>query len=123
LPSISEMGLEVGVTVTRPYNGIEQTIKLALALGRKVHILPPYRPENKIKLSEWFGVPILGLAELVSVTLIEAIVNQRSYKEAREVVEMHQATLTSGKMHLAAMRYAKPGMKVEAVRAECFETV
>ena len=121
LPSIREMALEVSVTVTRPYNAIEQAIRSALASGRKVHILPPYRPENKIKLSEWFRVPVRGLDELVSVTLIKAIVSQRSYKEAREVAEMHQATLTSGKMHLAAMRYAKPGMKEYEVMAKVKE--
>jgi Xaa-Pro aminopeptidase len=121
LPSISEMAQAVGVNVTRPYSSIETTIKAALSMGRKVHILPPYRPENKIKLSQWFNVPVGGLSELVSVPLIKAIISQRSYKEAREVEEMHKATVISANMHLAAMRYAKPGMKEYEVMAKVKE--
>lgn len=111
LPSIKEMAGAVGVTATQPYNTIETVLSKALSSGRKIHFIPPYRAENKIKLAQWLNIPVVGLREKISVPLIKAIVSQRSYKEACEVDEMDKATDISADMHLTAMRYAKPGMK------------
>lgn len=111
LPSINEMAQQVGVSHTLPYANIETTIKKALSQKRKVHFIKPYRADNAIKLSEWLDIPIRNLATHVSIPLVKAIVNQRAYKEEREIAEIDKAVLTTTSMHLAAMHYAKPGMK------------
>ena len=47
LPTVSEMAGMVGVSQTKPYDQIIHYVHKALIAGRKVHILPPYRPEKK----------------------------------------------------------------------------
>ena len=110
-PSVKEMAAAVGVHKTAAANDLDTYIKTALAGKRKIHILPPYRPENKIKMAGLLNIAINEIGNYVSVPLIKAIVNQRSYKEACEVEEMDKASAISADMHLAAMYYAKPGMK------------
>src|SRR5215469_512409 len=67
LPTVSEMASMVGVDRTRPYADIAHYVHKALTYGRKVHILPPYRPENKIKLVTWFNCSLDDLADNVSL--------------------------------------------------------
>lgn len=118
LPSVSEMANAVGVTRTQSYNALVAVVAKAIESGRTLHITPPYRPENKIMLASLLQVSVGALREFVSVPLIKAIISQRSYKEAVEVAEMHKASAISAEMHLAGMRYAKPGMKEYEVMAK-----
>jgi Xaa-Pro aminopeptidase len=121
LPTINEMAQHVGVTQTHIYSRVEAVIKKTVSLGRAVHYPPQYRADNAIKLSTWLDVSVAQLAARVSVPLIKAIVNQRSYKEAIEIAELDKAVLTTTKMHLAAMQYAKAGMKEYEVAAKVQE--
>ena len=121
LPSLGEMAEAVGIKITKPFNKIEDTIRNALAAGRKIHYTPPYRPENKIRLSQWFTVLPVGLESMSSLSLIKAIISQRSIKEDCEIAEMNKATEISADMHLAAMLYTKPGMKEYEVMAKVKE--
>jgi Xaa-Pro aminopeptidase len=121
LPSLGEMAEAVGIRITKPYNKIEETIRTALAAGRKIHFTPPYRPENKIRLAQWFTVLPVALEAMASLSLIKAIISQRSIKEDCEVEEMNKATEISADMHLAAMHYTKPGMKEYEVMAKVKE--
>ena len=121
LPSLGEMAAAVGVTKTQPYNNVETIIRSAMASGRQIHFIPPYRPENKIKLAQWLQVAVDGVGQMVSVPLIKAIISQRACKEECEVAEMHKASIISADMHLAAMRYAKAGMKEYEVMAKVKE--
>lgn len=121
LPSLGEMAAAVGVTKTQPYNNVETIIRSAMASGRQIHFIPPYRPENKIKLAQWLQVAVDAVGQMVSVPLIKAIISQRACKEECEVAEMHKASIISADMHLAAMRYAKAGMKEYEVMAKVKE--
>ena len=121
LPSISELAHQVGVEKTQPYPTIEVLIKKALSMKRTVHFIPPYRADNAIKLAQWLDVPVQSLSTHVSIPLVKAIVNQRSYKEDREIAEIDKAVLTTTNMHLAAMQYARPGMKEYEVVAKVQE--
>lgn len=122
LPSLVEMAAAVGVSQTQPYNRIETVIRNAMAAGRKIHFIPPYRSENMIKLSQWLQVAAGAVSDMASVSLIKAIISQRAYKEACELAEMDKAAIISADMHLAAMRYAKAGMKEYEVMAKVKET-
>ena len=121
LPLLGEMAAAVGVTKTQPYNNVETIIRSAMASGRQIHFIPPYRPENKIKLAQWLQVAVDAVGQMVSVPLIKAIISQRACKDECEVAEMHTASIISADMHLAAMRYAKAGMKEYEVMAKLKE--
>jgi Xaa-Pro aminopeptidase len=111
LPSLQEIASHADVQNVRPYQGIGSYIKSALASKRQVYWLPPYRHENKIKISEWLNISLTAVEKNASVALIQAIVNQRSYKSAAEVKEIENAVSVSADMHLAAMLAAEPGIK------------
>ncbi len=121
LPSISEMAKHVGVDKTQPYPTIEGFIKKALSSKRTVHFIPPYRGDNTIKLAQWLDVPVQELSTQASIPLVKAIINQRSYKEEREIAEIDKAVLATTNMHLAAMQYARSGMKEYEVVAKVQE--
>jgi Xaa-Pro aminopeptidase len=121
LPSVNEMAQHVGVTKTLPYPSVETTIKKALSQNRKIHFTAPYRADNTIRLAEWLDVPIKQIMSLVSVPLIKAIVKQRSYKEECEIDEIDKAVSITADMHLAAMQFARAGMKEYEVVAKVQE--
>lgn len=109
-PALTDLAAQVGVKKVTPKKAIAKYIRKARKRGQQVHFLPPYRPENKIKLSEWMGVSIKGLSSLVSIPLVKAVVKLASIKGPEEIVEMEKAVNVSRAMHIAAMEYAKPGM-------------
>ncbi len=121
LPSVKEMAAAVGVSNTAPYNDIAARIRKAQLAGRTVHILPPYRPENRIKLAEWLQVPVQDVDRQVSLKLVKAVISQRVIKETAEVAEIEKAVSISADMHLAGIQYARPGMKEYEVAAKVQE--
>ncbi len=123
LPSLEELASEVGVSQTTPFSQIATFLQNAKSRGQTIHFLPPYRAENKIKLSEWLGITLGGLPAQVSVPLIKAIVSQRQYKEACEVEEIEKAVSISADMHTTALQYAKAGMMEYEVAAKVEEVV
>jgi Xaa-Pro aminopeptidase len=86
--------------------------------NRPIHILPPYRPENKIKLSALLETPIAQLQQFISEPLIRSVIAQREIKEEREIAEMDKANSISADMHLAAIQNARPGMKEYELAAQ-----
>ncbi|MEP7255299.1 MAG: aminopeptidase P family protein [Ferruginibacter sp.] len=120
--TVVEMAAAVGISKTAPYAAIETVIRKAITSGRQIHFIPPYRAGNKIKIAQWLNIAVNAVGDAASVPLIKAIISQRSYKENCEVEEMHKAAAISADMHLAAMRYAKPGMKEYEVMAKVKET-
>ncbi|AXY76646.1 aminopeptidase P family protein [Paraflavitalea soli] len=121
LPSVKEMAAAVGVSHTAPYNDITTHVRKAQLAGRTVHILPPYRPENRIKLATWLQVPVQDVDRQVSLKLIKAVISQRVIKEDAEVAEIEKAVSISADMHLAGIQYARPGMKEYEVAAKVQE--
>jgi len=108
--SLKEMAARVGVMKVESQNSIVTYLKKAKKKGQQIHFLPPYRPENKLKLSDWIGIPVKGILNLVSIPLVKAIIGLASKKEAVEIKEMEKAVNISRQMHIAAMEYAKAGM-------------
>lgn len=121
LPTISEMAAMVGVETTAPYNEIETCIQRAIKSNRPVHILPPYRPENKIKLAAWLGTNLASLVQFVSLKLIKAIIAQRIIKTPLEVAEIEHAVNISIDMELAVIQHTRPGIKEYELVAKAHE--
>ena len=122
LPTVSEMAGKVGVSRTRPYDQIIHYVHKALIAGRKVHILPPYRPENKIKLAEWFNISLADVKDYISVKLTKAVISQRVIKTPLEIAEMEKAVSISVDMMLNVIHHTRPGIKEYELVAKAHET-
>jgi len=118
LPTVAERAAQAGVAVTRPLNQMAGTVSSAVAAGRPVHYLPPYRAENVQRLSELLDTAPGALAEGVSVPLIQAVVDMRAVKTDEEIAELDRAASVSVDMHVAAMAMARPGLYEYEIAAE-----
>ena len=116
LPTLHAQALEVGVSDTRPALEVVDYLKKAKKVGREVHYLPPYRPEHRIKLLEWLSLPLND--QKGSIPFIRAIVKQRNHKGAEEIAEIEKACNVTSDMHIAAIKFLRPGMYEYEVRAE-----
>ncbi|MCF0173099.1 MAG: aminopeptidase P family protein [Bacteroidales bacterium] len=110
-PSIAEQAAEVGVSRTAPLSALADYIKSALAKGRKVHYLPPYRGDTKILLNQLLGIPFDALKDNASVEFIKGVVELRLIKEPCEIAEIDRACDLGYAMHYTAMELLRLGMK------------
>ncbi len=117
-PTLAKRAEAYGISEIRPYSGLAPYLQAAIAGGRKVHYLPPYRPENKIKLMDLLGIHPAESKAKSSVELVKAVVDQRNHKSAEEIAEIELAVNISVDMHVAAMKMARPGMKESELAAE-----
>jgi Xaa-Pro aminopeptidase len=114
-PTLREKSELVGVTHTMPSNTIVDYLHKAAQKGQAIHYLPPYRAEHSLKLLALLGISV-GHEE-ASLDFIRAIIKQRSYKSAEEIVEIEKACDITADMHIAAMKVVRPGMKEYEVAA------
>lgn len=108
-PPLSELAEAIGIKITQPKNELPKF--LDKAANQQIHFLPPYRPENTQKLSEWLHFPISEIPGRASVDLIKAVIALRSVKTEEEITEINKAVNISVRMHKRAMQEAKPGMR------------
>ncbi len=109
-PTVKEQAAKVGVSNTEPFAGLAEFLKSAIAKGRKIHFLPPYRGENYIQLEKLLGTPVAKIRENVSVELIKAVVSLREIKDEFEIAEIEKAVAIAYEMHTTSMKMAKPGV-------------
>ncbi|PTS95879.1 Xaa-Pro aminopeptidase [Pedobacter sp. HMWF019] len=108
LPSLLSMAEKSGVGQVRCIS----SLKDALKGGSAIHYLPPYRADVHLLLQSW------GISEKPSVELIQAVVLQRSYKQAEEVIQIEQAIGVSVAMQRKAMELARPGIRESEIAAQ-----
>jgi len=121
-PTIAERGRQAGVHRTGGIGEAKVAIENARRQGRTVHVLPPYRPEHNIRLFDWLGLDPRETGAAASVDLIRGIVAQRAVKTAEEIAEIDKAVALSADMHLAAMRFVRPGLTEAQVMAVVHQT-
>ena len=115
-PTLHEKCERVGVANLLPSAEIVSYLHKCVQKGKSVHYLPPYRPEHKLKLMDWLGIP--PAHQEGSVPFIRAVVAQRNYKSAEEIVEIEKACNVTADMHITAMKVLRPGMYEYEVVAE-----
>jgi len=108
--ALKDKSQKVGINKTEPYKNLQTVIEKAIALGRKIHFLPPYRAENKLFLNDLLHISVSKLKTDASLELIKAIVGLRSVKEAQEIDEIRKACVVGYEMHVTAMKMAKAGI-------------
>ncbi len=117
-PTIASLAEKCGVQNVQPAAGLMAFLGQAQRKKQTIHFLPLYRPENKIRLYELLGIAPEEITGKSSLALVKAVVSQREIKTEEEIAQLHQAVSVSVDMHVAAMKYAKPGMTEAQVTAE-----
>ena len=115
-PTLHEKCERVGVKNLMPSADIVSYLHQCVQKGKAIHYLPPYRPEHKLKLMDWLGIP--PAHQEGSVPFIRAVIAQRNYKSAEEIVEIEKACDVTADMHITAMKVLRPGMYEYEVVAE-----
>ena len=119
--TIAEMAERCGVENVQPAQKLSATLDTAKQMGRTIHFLPLYRPENKIKLHELTGIAPKEVATKFSLELVRAAISQREFKTEEEIAELTKAVDVSVDMHVEAIRFARPGMTEAQVTARIHE--
>lgn len=114
-PSVRELGEKVGVLSTHPLNELDSAIRRAIKYNRPIHYLPPYRAENMLQLEQLLGINQHFIKQYASKQLIKAIVEMRSIKEDCEILELEKAAAVGYKMHVAAMKMTRAGLKEQEI--------
>lgn len=117
-PTIAGQAENSGVQNVQLSKNLAKVLGVSQQMKQLIHFLPLYRPENKIRLYELFGIAPREVASAFSVDLVKAIVSQREIKTEEEIVQIHQAVDVTVDMHVAAMKYAKTGVTEAQVTAE-----
>lgn len=110
LPTMKERAAMVGISETAPLSSLEETVREALKKGKTIRYLPPYRPENILKISQLFGIEHDSVKKYASEDFIKAVVEQRNVKIPEEIAQMELAHEVTYEMYIAAMKMAKAGV-------------
>jgi Xaa-Pro aminopeptidase len=117
-PTIADNCKPAGIKANAPMAKLESYLAGAIAQGRRIHYLKPYRTEHTIKITALLGIRPAMAASYRSEPLHKAIVAQRSIKSAEEIADIERAVGVSREMYLTAMAAAKPGKHEYEVVAE-----
>ena len=75
MPSLADNAALTGVSDTRPLSALKELIDKAVAQGRTVRFLPPYRGQQKVWLQQLLGIPPEEQAARADKTFIKGIVD------------------------------------------------
>jgi Xaa-Pro aminopeptidase len=109
-PLLRDKAASVGVSRALPMTSLKEIVGEALGKGRTVHYLPPYRPENILKIERLLGIHPSYAKTYASVEFTGAVVEQRSIKAAEEIAEIEEAIDITSDMQTYAMKAARAGM-------------
>ena len=109
-PLLRDKAEKVGVYKTDVLSALDDYIAKAVASGRKVHFLPPYRYHNMIQINRLLGIPFDKMKQSASEEFIKAVVSLRIIKQECEIAEIEKACDIGYQMHYAAMKMMKLGM-------------
>lgn len=109
-PSMKELGHKVGISKTLPREELCKTITKAIASGRRIHFLPPYRADITCKIGDLLGLKPYMVKTYASASLALAVVSLREVKSDEEIQEIEKACEIGYLMHTTAMRMCRPGV-------------
>ena len=115
--SVADKAAEVGVGKSKPRKELAADVARAVAQGRDVHFVPPYRGETLVELSELTGIATQDVKRRASVELVKALVALRSQKEQCEIEELERHQAIGYNMHVAAMKMAVEGRTEQEIHA------
>lgn len=117
-PTLEVLAESCGVRKIQPASHLSTSIATAKKIGQPIHFLPLYRAESKIKLQQLLDISPDHIVAKFSVELVKAVISQREFKSEEEITEINRAVDVTVDMHLASIRFVKPGMTESQVTAE-----
>ena len=114
VPTLQEMASWSGIDEVRS----KDSFSVYLNQNPKVHFLPPYRAERKLRLSKWLSIQIDEVDIRVSKELVHAVIALRVLKSDEEIRYMEDALDITHSMHTTVMRTCRPGMTEAEVNAQ-----
>lgn len=114
-PTIRDLADRAGIENVQPLNEFYKFVEFINQSKAKFHIIPPYRDNHKILLHNLFNIPISSINNIVSETLIKAIVEMRSIKDEDEIKHLDEIIAYAYKMHVTAMQMAHQGVKEQHI--------
>lgn len=108
-PEMKELAARIGLERTKSYSELSKDLQKAVAEGRKVHILPPYRGDQVLHLAELLNCTVGEVDGFVSEEFIKAVVALRNIKDEFEIAEIEKAVDVAHIMHTTAMKMGFPG--------------
>lgn len=105
-PTPEDHARAAGIERTASMAKIAEDVDEAIASGRRVHVLPPYRAAHRQRLHDLLGIAPHRTETYVSRAFVEAVIAQRSVKSDAEVAELETAMETTAALHTAVMRAA-----------------
>ncbi len=121
VPSIASLGDRAGVTNVKSFSALQTVVSEALSSKRMIHFLNPYRADILIRLAEHLQMNYQSIPDKASLELARVVIAQREIKSSEEIAEIDEAVDITVEMHLAGMRYARPGMRESEVAAKVAE--
>lgn len=107
-PTLAEYASLIGAEKHDSIDNLSTAIK-----GKEVHYLQPYHADRTLYLAELLGKSVKEIQDGQSLPLVQAIINQRSYKSAEEIAEMEDAMKITAAIHAQLRKSVAPG-KFEA---------
>lgn len=104
LPSIAERAATADVSTVAPRGDLAGRVTAALAAGRTVHFLAPYRAEHREVLATLLDLDVSTLAVTRSEAFHKAVIAQRAHKSDEELADIESAVNVSREMYAVAMR-------------------
>ena len=114
-PTVSELAVKCGIHETGSLSKLEEILKDAVSIKRRIHFLPPYRGDTKISLGRLLKENPCQMRTMASVDLIKAVVEMRSIKEKIEIDEIEKAVGIAYEMHVTAMKMCTQGIKEQDI--------
>lgn len=114
-PKMTDLCEKSGIDEWKPLKEFINDVKIFITNKQNIHLLPPYRVEHKILLSELFGININNIKTIVSEKLIKAVIELRSYKDKEEIEYLNNIMDIAYEMHITAMKMAKSGIKEQEI--------
>ncbi|MCP4220182.1 MAG: aminopeptidase P family protein [bacterium] len=108
-PSLKTLAGGAGVTETGTPALLQEKLNTAIAQGRKIHYVSPYRAENVLEIEKLLGITHAAVKQHASADLVKAVVKLRSYKSQEEIKEIEKALDISHEMYASIMDMAKTG--------------
>lgn len=109
-PALRDLAAEVGIDRSAPLRELTPLVRKAIAQGRRIHYLPLYRSETKLRFSELLGIAPALLHDYKSVDLMLAVAEMREKKGPEEIEAMERAFHIGYAMHTTAMRMCRAGV-------------
>lgn len=109
-PTVKEFASKCGVDITGSLASLEKWVSDALSGKRAIHFLPPYRGETKMTLGRLLKEDPCRMKTHASADLIKAVVEMRSVKDEKEVVQIEKAIDIAYEMHVMAMKMCRHGV-------------